>query len=641
MASPASSARPPVPTPSPPLQDDVSSREHHPSSETCSKNAAPASAPLSPTSSSSLNKDLQQKVKHLEELNGFLSQTVQDLHHRIRKEQLSKEEMKQELVAMRQEKKNADPSSQPTREPHAKLEQELEHLRGQLDKEKELNATLERELAYTKQMLEAEGRTRLMVEERNTLIEEENKTVIMDKLVLQQHCDSLRHQLGSPSVPFGRPLVAQLKRNAAAKGAGGRTRAGSWSAAASERVLHTSMDAESLMTRRIRTKGAEAQLEEVRARLDIEMQARMRLQEGKAKLEAELEDLTRTLFEEANEMVSTEAREKYEILQSKIRLESELEQTRSRLQLDEEMLRGLKEKFSKLEQQQQSEKRRSRRINHSRQNSASLPAPSSPISSINGSPSSPARAALLDTKMMRNSSAPNLKGAEHAGSLSSEFTVSSVSCSNSSPEQSETSSVDSHDGADVPAVVPTETETEGDDLYVSDYEFEEEEQEEEDSVIIHIHTKLDIQQALTQFIHFLSLPKLEFSGTKLMDRLLRDDVGPALRLRYVEDKSYRKLLEAVWNNRCFIEVVSVPVEGKCQGCDAEPACKYSMRLDPSSKSCIFLGEMCRERIVRVCDLYQYLRNIKSGYVKNVALVDMWKETTRLRMRMAAARVCAG
>jgi len=153
-----------------------------------------------------------------------------------------------------------------------------------------------------------------------------------------------------------------------------------------------------------------------------------------------------------------------------------------------------------------------------------------------------------------------------------------------------------------------------------------------------------VQHALSQFIQFLSAPKLEFTGTKLMDRLLRDDVGPTLKLRQTEDKFYRKLLEAVWNNRCFIEPLTVPAQVKCQGCEIESGCGWTMRLcptpDPSAKG-IFLGDLCRERVVRSVDFYQYLRNIKNGLVKNVALVDMWKETTKLRLRMAAARICAG
>lgn len=49
------------------------------------------------------------------------------------------------------------------------------------------------------------------------------------------------------------------------------------------------------------------------------MKARLELQQAKEKIEGELEDLTKSLFEEANNMVSNEAREKYELMQSKKR----------------------------------------------------------------------------------------------------------------------------------------------------------------------------------------------------------------------------------------------------------------------------------------------------------------------------------
>ena len=49
------------------------------------------------------------------------------------------------------------------------------------------------------------------------------------------------------------------------------------------------------------------------------MKTRQKLQEAKEALEGELEDLTKSLFEEANTMVSKEAREKFELLQAKKR----------------------------------------------------------------------------------------------------------------------------------------------------------------------------------------------------------------------------------------------------------------------------------------------------------------------------------
>ncbi len=101
-------------------------------------------------------------------------------------------------------------------------------------------------------------------------------------------------------------------------------------------------------------------MEEIKQRLGEEMKQRLALQQSKEALEAELEDLTKSLFEEANSMVSNEAREKFELQQSKkkyvnekekikrtfvliyiYRLEQELELAKSKISLDEQLLQSM------------------------------------------------------------------------------------------------------------------------------------------------------------------------------------------------------------------------------------------------------------------------------------------------------------
>lgn len=57
--------------------------------------------------------------------------------------------------------------------------------------------------------------------------------------------------------------------------------------------------------------------------------------------EQELEELSKSLFEEANKMVSTEARKKAQV-------EKELVETRTRLEMEDELINDLKEKLVKL-----------------------------------------------------------------------------------------------------------------------------------------------------------------------------------------------------------------------------------------------------------------------------------------------------
>jgi hypothetical protein len=166
-----------------------------------------------------------------------------------------------------------------------------------------------------------------------------------------------------------------------------------------------------------------------------------------------------------------------------------------------------------------------------------------------------------------------------------------------------------------------------------------EERKDDDSVLYtEIEGRIDLQGGLSQFVQFLSAAKHDFTG-RYMDRLLREDIGPCLRLRMHEDRAYRKLLEAVWHNRIFVEHLAVAVPDVCAGCGAENTCQWRVRIG-SSRDFKNMGDQCRERIVRTCDFYMYLRNLRQGLVKKT-LPNIYKEFLRLRLMMNFARLCAG
>lgn len=80
--------------------------------------------------------------------------------------------------------------------------------------------------------------------------------------------------------------------------------------------------------------------------IDYERQARQQLESAKNSLTAEIEELTKTLFEEANGMVATEAQARWTLQQSYTRLEEELQKTRDELtfEIDQtRLLRGIVE----------------------------------------------------------------------------------------------------------------------------------------------------------------------------------------------------------------------------------------------------------------------------------------------------------
>ena len=168
---------------------------------------------------------------------------------------------------------------------------------------------------------------------------------------------------------------------------------------------------------------------------------------------------------------------------------------------------------------------------------------------------------------------------------------------------------------------------------------ETEERKDDDTVLYaEVEGHVDLQGGLSQFVQFLSTAKHDWHG-RYMDRVLHDDVAPCLRLHAHEDRAYRKLLEAVWNNKIFLDHLPAPTHEVCAMCGVETTCQWRVRMG-SSRDYKNMGDMCRERIVRTCDFYMYLRNLRQGLVKKT-LPNIYKEFLRLRLMMHFARLCAG
>jgi len=399
------------------------------------------------------------------------------------------------------------------------------------------------------------------------------------------------------------------------------------------------------------SENCRAEMEQCKRRLEEEIQARFAIQQAKEKLEGELEDLTKSLFEEANSMVSTEAREKHELMLSKRKLEYELEQAQSKLQLDEQLLQSLKEKFSNLEKSTRRQQAQSPSGYHRQSSHPNLSARN--------------RLTIHDLNYHRNSSQPNLISQDGRLTISGPLFLQrrSMSWTQISQEGKEGEGPETQQGSEhaespngaEPRGKQEGSENEGEqgeqgeeqkeaELDGEGEEWEmmgDDKEDNESSPIVHIEARGQVDQkvGLAQFVSFVTSAKQEWTGSRLMDRILRDDVSPCLRLRMQEDKAYRKLLEAVWNNRIFIEPFLTPNTQVCTACEVERSCAWRLRLGPDT-DWKMVGDLCRERIVRACDFYSYLRNIRKGLVKKT-LVGMYKEYCRLRLLMHFARICAG
>lgn len=128
---------------------------------------------------------------------------------------------------------------------------------------------------------------------------------------------------------------------------------------------------------------------------------------------------------------------------------------------------------------------------------------------------------------------------------------------------------------------------------VGDWELLGDSQDDDDSLLsVQVEGQINLKTGLAQFIAFVQSAKQEWTGSRLMDRVLREDVGPCLRLRMQEDKAYRKLLEAVWNNKIFLEPFTSPQTSPCTGCDAEGPCKWRLRFHADMEWKI-IDDICR------------------------------------------------
>ncbi|KAL2919913.1 RAB3A interacting protein [Polyrhizophydium stewartii] len=90
-------------------------------------------------------------------------------------------------------------------------------------------------------------------------------------------------------------------------------------------------------------------LETLGEKLIDEIEKRAELQHSKETVQDELEELTKSLFEEANTMVANEARQRHEYQEREQTLAEELRQTKLRLQLEEAQLRELRIRMGQLQ----------------------------------------------------------------------------------------------------------------------------------------------------------------------------------------------------------------------------------------------------------------------------------------------------
>ncbi|XP_046431709.1 rab-3A-interacting protein-like [Neodiprion fabricii] len=122
-------------------------------------------------------------------------------------------------------------------------------------------------------------------------------------------------------------------------------------------------------------------------------------------------------------------------------------------------------------------------------------------------------------------------------------------------------------------------------------------------------------------------------------RIFREDID--LCLDFANKDLSGKVRQAVLDGIVFVEAVSdktkVAFPKKCALLEAPRQCHYRMRLGDQENHWYSISQICRNRIIAVCDFLNYLRYIERGLVKS-SVHDIYWEITRLRKEMVLARL---
>ncbi|CAL1675709.1 unnamed protein product [Lasius platythorax] len=142
----------------------------------------------------------------------------------------------------------------------------------------------------------------------------------------------------------------------------------------------------------------------------------------------------------------------------------------------------------------------------------------------------------------------------------------------------------------------------------------------------------------TEFLRWKANPCVDKSDS-FVARVFREDID--LCLNFPNKELGTKVRQAVLDGIIFIEAVSdktkLAFPKKCALLEAPRQCHYRMRLGDQENQWYCISQICRNRIIAVCDFLNYLRYVERGLVKS-SVHDVYWEITRLRKEMVFARL---
>ncbi|XP_044018728.1 guanine nucleotide exchange factor for Rab-3A-like isoform X2 [Aphidius gifuensis] len=141
-----------------------------------------------------------------------------------------------------------------------------------------------------------------------------------------------------------------------------------------------------------------------------------------------------------------------------------------------------------------------------------------------------------------------------------------------------------------------------------------------------------------EFLRWKENPCIDMNN-KFISRIFHEDIDLCLDFPNIE--LGEKVRQAVLDGIIFIEAISDKKKTlfpkKCVLLDAARQCHYRMRLGDDENQWHSISQICRNRIIAVCDFLNYLRYVERGLVKS-SVHDIYWEITRLRKEMVLARL---
>lgn len=137
-----------------------------------------------------------------------------------------------------------------------------------------------------------------------------------------------------------------------------------------------------------------------------------------------------------------------------------------------------------------------------------------------------------------------------------------------------------------------------------------------------------------EFVEWKKSPTFDPMNSDFIKRIYDEEIYPVFNFKVKELTA--QVLRAIEDNSIIIEAVgeksSFPK--RCALLDAPRNCKYRMKL---SDNWYNISQLCRNRIIAVCDLFCYLRYIERGLVKS-SFKEVYWEVIRRRRDIALSRL---